>query len=122
MNELMRTGAFVASAGLLFFGGWLSNPADLAPAVFDDTGEVFFPAFESPEQVRTLEVIEWDDATAATRRFVVHQQDGVWTIPSHGNYPADAKARMESSAGFTHRFSSSSVRIRSRSRAIVSTS
>ena len=44
-------------------------------------------------------VFEVDEESATATVFKVQRKDGVWTIPSHYDYPADAKDRMAKAAG-----------------------
>src|SRR6185437_15135674 len=66
---------------------------------FKDQGEFFFPDFKDPFACTDLEVVEYDNATATARQFKVMFKDGKWLIPSHHNYPADAKDRLAKTAG-----------------------
>lgn len=99
MSELPKTLAFVGAAALAVLLAWLAAPRPVQPEIFNDEGEIFFPAFTSPDQVASLEVREFDSGAAILRLFSVRQEGGQWTIPSHGNYPADAKDRMAKAAG-----------------------
>ena len=40
----------------------------------------------------------FDEDTATMRPFKVAQVNGVWSIPSHSNYPADAREHMAEAA------------------------
>ena len=44
-------------------------------------------------------MVDFDPATATASRFQVKFKDGKWVIPSHYNYPADAKDRLAKTAG-----------------------
>ena len=77
---------------------FLTAPRRATPDAFLDRGEVFFPEFTDPNVAITLEVIEFDEDTAATRPFKVTSQKGKWTIPSHHGYPADGKERLSKTA------------------------
>ncbi|TDI48527.1 MAG: DUF4340 domain-containing protein [Acidobacteria bacterium] len=75
-------------------------PRTITPSAFLDQGEPFFPDFTDPNVAMTLEVIEFDEETAAARPFKVTNQNGIWTIPSHHNYAADGEDRLaETAAG-----------------------
>jgi hypothetical protein len=99
MNDWARTGIFLGAAALigavaLFTGG---RAAD-APAQFSDEGEAFYPTFTDPAQAASLEVIQYDEATGSARPFKVQVKDGLWSIPSHYDYPADGEERLAKSA------------------------
>ncbi|MFG0316500.1 MAG: hypothetical protein ACF8XB_04445, partial [Planctomycetota bacterium JB042] len=88
---MMKTVLFVLVAGGLVLLARFSAPSIDAPALYDDTGEPFFPDFSDPQQAVALEVVEFSADTAEIRPFRVERKSGRWTIPSHHDYPADAK-------------------------------
>ena len=67
-------------------------------AEFNDQGKPFFPDFKDPLACTDLEVVEFDPSTATASRFRVMFKDEKWVIPSHYNYPADAKDRLSKTA------------------------
>lgn len=100
MSELKKTLAFVATAAIFMTGAVLATRARTAPpAIFNDQGQPFFPEFKEPESCTTLEVVDYDAATAAPIPFKVSFKDGKWVIPSAYDYPADARDRLAKTAG-----------------------
>jgi len=98
--ETRKTLAFVVVALLLTGAAFLRVPDRTGPLdEFKDQGTKFFPGFTDPFSCTDLEVIEYDNATARARQFKVMFKDGKWVIPSHHNYPADAKDRLAKTAG-----------------------
>ena len=90
----------IFSAGALalaVFAFLLSGPT-VTPDAFLDQGEEFFPDFKDPNSATTLEVIEYNEETGEAKPFKVTNQDGIWTIPSHHNHPADGKERLAKTA------------------------
>jgi hypothetical protein len=67
-------------------------------AEFLDQGKPFFADFKDPLACTDLEVIDFDPSTATASRFRVIFKDKKWVIPSHYNYPADAKDRLAKTA------------------------
>ncbi len=65
---------------------------------FAKVGEQFFETFESSDQATSLEVVAIDPETVERNRFKVAKVDGLWRIPSHENYPAEASARLATTA------------------------
>ena len=65
---------------------------------FNDQGTPFFPDFKDPLACTDLEVVEFEPSTATASRFRVMFKDKKWVIPSHYNYPADAKDRLSKTA------------------------
>ena len=98
MSELRRTLTFAGVAVLVGVVAVVSAPRRSAPDALFDVGERFFPEFDDPEQADTLEVIQWDDATGSALPFAVTNRGGLWTIPSHHDYPADGAERLSNAA------------------------
>lgn len=98
MSETKKTLTFGAVAVAVALLAWLTAPSLVAPDAFLDRGEAFFPDFEDPNVATTLEVIEFDEETASATPFQVTVKNGLWTIPSHHDYPADGKDRLAKTA------------------------
>ena len=98
MNELRKTTVFGGAAVMLVVLALLTAPRRAAPDAFFDVGETFFPEFTDPETATTLEVVEFDEETASAAVFRVTNRNGLWTIPSHHDYPADGKERLANTA------------------------
>jgi hypothetical protein len=98
MSEIRKTLLFCGVAVVLAGLSLLTAPRRVTPEAFSDQGEAFFPGFTDPNAARTLEVIGFDDETGAASPFKVTYAGGIWTIPSHHNYPADAKDRLARTA------------------------
>ena len=99
MNELNKTLAFAAVALLLAGAAFYRVPDRTGLSeTFNDQGQPFFPDFKDPLASTDLEVVDYDPTTATASRFKVMFKDGKWVIPSHYNYPADAKDRLAKTA------------------------
>ena len=98
MSELQKTMMFGGAAVVLVTLALVTGPRRAAPEAFFDVGETFFPEFTDPETATSLEVVEFDADTAAATVFRVTNQDGLWTIPSHHDYPADGEERLANTA------------------------
>ena len=98
MNELKTTQRIAGAAIVLGLLAFATAPGRVAPDAFFDVGEPFFPAFTDPEAAATLEVIEFDEDTASATPFKVTNRGGLWTIPSHHDYPADGEERLANAA------------------------
>ena len=98
MSETRRTMTYAGGALLLLTLAFLTAPRHITPDAFLDRGEAFFPEFTDPNVATTLEVIEFDEETAAARPFKVTFNENKWTIPSHHDYPADGKERLAKTA------------------------
>jgi len=99
MKELWKSLVFVVVA-LLLTGAALVGTRDRTrvSAEFDDQGKPFFPDATNPLLCTDLEVVEFEPSTATATRFSVMFKDKRWVIPSHYNYPADAKDRLANTA------------------------
>ena len=93
-HEMKKTLVFVVAA-LLMSGAAILGRVDrsIRPEAFNDQGQKFFDDFD-PTTCTTLEVIDFDPETASASPFKVTYKNGKWVIPSHDNYPADAKQRL----------------------------
>ncbi len=99
MNELFKTLIFVLVALALTGAAFLfARERPVKDAQFDDQGQAFFPEFKDPLACTDLEVVSFDPATASSTRFRVMMKDKKWVIPSHYDYPADARDRLSKTA------------------------
>jgi hypothetical protein len=99
MQENRKTLIFVIVAAIAVFIAW--EPWRSAPAgnnVPAEVGTKLFPDFTDPLAAKSLEIVTFDEDTISISDFKVAQVNGVWSIPSHGNYPADAKEHMAEAA------------------------
>lgn len=100
MNELTKTMTFVGAAAVMAVvavgSHFMNRPTNSAD--FELVGKPFFIDFDSASQAQSLEVVAMDPETARLKRFSVENQDGLWRIPSHSDYPAEAAARLATTA------------------------
>jgi hypothetical protein len=96
---MMKTAAICGGAVVLAIVASTMGPKEIKNDLFSDQGELFFPQFTDPTAAVDLEVTQFLEGSAEARKFAVRRDaEGRWTIPSHGNYPADAKDRMGKAA------------------------
>ncbi len=98
MSEYVKTLIFVVAGAAFLSLAWVARPAVPGRAVVQDTGELFFKDFTDPLEAASLEIIGFDEDTGTPQAFKVARHDGVWSIPSHENYPADAENRFADAA------------------------
>jgi hypothetical protein len=99
VNEFAKTGVFLGGAVLLAALATLTGPRSQPHALFVDEGTKFFEAFTDPDAVSELSVVQFDEASSRILPFSCKRDDkGMWVIPSHGFYPADATSRMSKAA------------------------
>src|SRR5262245_56419158 len=111
MSELAKTWAFVAAA-LVLTGAAMVTTRDRVykSETFNDQGQPFFPEFKDPLACTDLEVVDFDPGTATASRFRVKFENNRWVIPSHYNYPADARDRLSKTAAAVMDLAKDSVR------------
>lgn len=104
MNESIRTLVFVVVGAVLALGAFATRPS-LRSDTEDPVrigiaeGKPLFPDFTDPLAAKSLEIKQFDEATARANSFTVTQKaNGGWSIPSHGGYPADAEAQLKAVA------------------------
>jgi hypothetical protein len=100
MNSANRTLAFVlvAACSVAVAVGAHKMYQPSAQATKTDVGTAFFPDFTDPSSATYLGVAAYNEAASKVDTFVVEKRDGEWRIPSHHNYPADAKDRVARTA------------------------
>lgn len=98
MTETKKTLIFAGVAAGLVILAFLLAPSRVTPDAFLDQGEPFYPDFTDPNTATTLEVISYNQESATASPFKVTFNNGYWTIPSHNDYPADAKDRLARTA------------------------
>ena len=98
MTEERKTILYGGVAVFLVVVAFLTAPRNVTPDDFLDRDEPFFPDFADPNAATTLEVIDFDEETATARPFKVTFNGGMWTIPSHHDYPADGRDRLAQTA------------------------
>ena len=102
MNESLKTLTFVVAAAAAALLAWASIPSLQTPAAKDMRNQPLYPDFKDPHSVASLEIVKFDETRGEVHPFKVAQVEhkGVvrWSIPSHDDYPADAKEQMASAA------------------------
>ncbi len=98
-KETKKTLIYVLVAGMALLVAWEPwRPSPANTSVPERVGTKLFPDFNDPLSAKSLEVMTFNESDATLRDFKVAQQNGVWSIPSHNNYPADAKEHMAKAA------------------------
>ena len=101
MSPLTRTAVFVgAGLALLTAGAWLQSRPGLRQreAAGETAAKVLFPELADAAKAESLAIISFDEDTATMRPFKVVKSGGVWVLPAHQNYPADARDQLAAAA------------------------
>ena len=101
MNTTNRTLTFVAVAAFAVLSAvgvkYINRP--VVNADFADVGQEFFAEFTDPLKATSLSVAKYDAEAKEPMAFSVKQDDkGLWVIPSHHDYPAEAADRLARTA------------------------
>ncbi len=94
MNENTKTFALIAAAGAVLFLAFATKPSTPTLPAQDVVGKPLFPDLGDPLAVKRMKVVSFDEATSRAREFEVAQDGKGWSLPSHKNYPADAKDQV----------------------------
>jgi hypothetical protein len=93
MNEATKTITFLGVAVAAVLLAVVTRPSTADYDVSSEKGKTF-EKFD-PEQPKRMKIVKFDEPTATLREFeVAENDDGLWSIPSKGGYPADAEQQM----------------------------
>jgi Domain of unknown function (DUF4340) len=98
MRESYKTAALVLAAVVLAISAAVVEPESRVPEIMSDQGQPFYPHFTDPQAPRTIEVVDYDEATATAQALKVQFQQGKWLITSHYNYRVDIGDRLAKTA------------------------
>ncbi len=98
MNEGRMTAIFAAAAGGALLLAWATKPStviEMDDIVKLEINKPLFKEFDDPEKAASLEIIKYDDALGVVEPFQISRdKGGMWKIPSHFDYPADAAEQV----------------------------
>jgi hypothetical protein len=97
MSESAKTIAFVTVGAAAIVAAYFINAPKQAVNVDRIVGTQLYSDVEVDAPKR-LKIVKFDRQTAETKQFEVASIDGVWSIPSKQDYPADATAQMAAAA------------------------
>ncbi len=99
MNENTKTLIF-AGIGVVLAGlAYATLPAPSTNTVEDRTGKPLFENFTDPTKAASLEISRYDTDKNKVESLKVEKSGGIWALPSHGGYPADAQDSLKDAAG-----------------------
>jgi hypothetical protein len=96
MNEGTKTGIFAGIAVLVGCVWLIARPTEKADVGPGETGRVLFEKLDDPAQAASLEILRYNEELGEIHEFKVAKngKTGLWSIPSHSEYPADAENRI----------------------------
>ena len=98
MNENVKTCMFAAAAALIAGIAWITGPSTSKHDTTSVIGSLMFPDFKDARAVTQMEVLRFDETSRKPLPFTVAQVKNRWSIPSHSDYPADAKDHLADAA------------------------
>ncbi len=98
MSENAKTMTFVGVGLCAILLGFVTAPSSAEVDEASLSGVNLTKNFKDPDEAKRLRIVRFDEDTATLREFEVAEQDGLWTIPSKNNYPADAAKQMAEAA------------------------
>lgn len=99
MNETTKTVAIVGIGAALLFGGIYFLPSKANFTVESKVNEILFPALLDGNAAKGMEIVSFDEKLSALKKFEIKKENnGRWVLPSHNNYPADAKQQLVNAA------------------------
>ena len=101
MTEGNKTGSMAAVAAIIALLAWGTSSRNNAYApVKGLVGKPLFEKFSDPMTAASLKILRYDKPKEDYVDFEVAQErkSGLWTIPSHESYPADASKQMSQAA------------------------
>lgn len=99
MNDNLKSVVFVAVALVVTAVAWAVHRSTLpTDELAEYRNQPLFPDFTDPLRATSLEIIKYDENKGEAKPFQVAQVKGRWCIPSHADYPADAKDHMVQAA------------------------
>ncbi len=96
MTEMAKTLTFLAAAAVALMAAFVVGPREDDFDVQQNVGRIL-NQFDV-EEAKRMKIVTFDQETASMREFEVAEQDGLWTIPSKQDYPADAIRQMGAAA------------------------
>ena len=96
MTEMAKSVLFTAAAAASLLVAFAISPSGDVQNL-DELVGVRLNQFEV-DVAKRLKIVKFDQETASTREFEVAENDGLWSIPSKQDYPADAARQMGEAA------------------------
>jgi hypothetical protein len=97
-SVMVRTGLFLLGGlGMLLLGAAV-QPRFKSSKIEPEEQRVLFPELSDASKAASLEIVSYDDELSTLHPFKVLQSGGVWVLPAHQNYPADAKEQLAAAA------------------------
>jgi hypothetical protein len=97
-TENSKTVCIILAALALTAAAWFTYPRPSAAPDAQILGNRLFPKFTDPTSVGSLNVLQFDQKGSRSLALEVAKVNNLWVLPTHGNYPADAKEHLAAAA------------------------
>jgi hypothetical protein len=95
MNQMTKSLCFVGAAVGAVVLAYAGRPASVQRDAAATTGVAELAReFNEPLMAKSLKIVRFDEALASVSQIEVKESGGIWTLPSHDGYPADAENRI----------------------------
>ena len=91
MSESAKTFSLVGVAVVLVIVAFATRPHISSGESEGQVGQTLFPDWKDAGEAKSLEITSVDETDNALSTFKVADVDGRWVVPSHDDYPANAK-------------------------------
>ncbi len=98
MNETTRTATIVGLGVALLVVGIYFLPSKADFTAESKVNEVLFPELKDGNAAQGMEIVSYDEKLGSLKKFEIKKVNGRWVLPSHKNYPADAKQQLVDAA------------------------
>jgi hypothetical protein len=99
MNEMQKTGVFAGAALVAIILAWEPWQNLGGTTISANPGVTrLFPKFREAKLAKSIQITKFNENNGSLQTFSVKQVNGRWVIPSHQNYPADAREHMAAAA------------------------
>jgi hypothetical protein len=95
---MRKTAMFLAGGVGMLLLGFAVQPRFRSRVEKPAEERVLFPELSDAAKAASLEIVKYDEELSTLTPFKVVQTGGVWVLPSHQNYPADAKDHLAAAA------------------------
>ncbi|MGB9687588.1 DUF4340 domain-containing protein [Thermogutta sp.] len=97
-NELKKTLVFIGATSVILIIAWWNHYTPTTNIKTELRGQLLCPNLTDALAATSLEIFEYDPNAVRIKNFKVAQINNRWCIPSHENYPADAKEHLAQAA------------------------
>jgi len=100
VTEGTKTGTMAIVAGTIALLAWWTSGSSSTTPLPGLVGKPLFEKFSDPLAAASLKILRYDSPTEDYVDFEVakDRKSGIWTLPSHESYPADASKQMSDAA------------------------